>query len=307
MITRIFDKSKPINFVIVLLLVLVVFTSLKIKTFTGNFDMLYLLEEALVFLLCLANLAVLNFVVSKNSLTQKNSYKILLFTLFLAMMPFAINNPDVLVSNLFVLLALRRIVSLRSLIKVKKKLLDATVLILIASLFYFWSILFLLLVIVGLIFYSNNQLKNWLIPLVGILSVAIIYISYHIIRYNTIGDLNDYFQTPSFDFNIYNTPKLITGITILISFGLWASIFYIKNITNKLKSFRPSFIIILIMAVLALILSVLSTNKDGSEWIFLFAPLAIIITNYIEVIEENWFKELFLIVLILIPISFQFL
>lgn len=307
MITRIFDKSKPINFVIVLLVVLVVFTSLKIKTFSGNFNISYLLEEAFVFLLCLANLAVLNFVVSKNSLTKKNSYKILLFSLFLAMMPFAINNPNVLVSNLIVLLALRRIVSLRSQIKVKKKLLDSTVLIVMASLFYFWSILFLLLVIVGLIFYSNNQFKNWLVPLVGVLAMVILYVAFHIIKNNTLGNVNDYFQSPSFNFSIYNTPKLITGITILISFGLWASIFYIKNITNKLKSFRPSFIIILIMALLALILTVVSNNKDGSEWIFLFAPLSIIITNYIEVIEEKWFKELFLIVLILIPIAFQFL
>ena len=43
-------------------------------------------------------------------------------------------------------------------------------------------------------------------------------------------------------------------------------------------------------------------QKNGSELLFLFAPLAVIITNYIETIEEKWFKELFLGLLVVIPI-----
>jgi hypothetical protein len=46
---------------------------------------------------------------------------------------------------------------------------------------------------------------------------------------------------------------------------------------------------------------VFAPKKDGSEFLFMFGPLSIIIANYIEIIEEKWFKEVFLAILILVP------
>ncbi|MBT8304237.1 MAG: hypothetical protein KJP09_07185 [Bacteroidia bacterium] len=306
MIARIFDKSKPINFVIVFSITLLGFISLQYKIFQGNFNLGYIIQQLTTFLLCLFTMSLLNFIVSKNNLTKASSYKILLFSLFFAIIPLTMDNSAILISNIFVLLALRRIISLRSLLKVKKKLLDASVLIAIASLFHFWSILFILLVLAGLLFYSQNNLKNWIIPFIGLLTSALIYVAYHILRFNEYGDPSNFVDPLSFDYENYNSLKMIIGITVLISFGIWASLFYIKSINQKLKTFRPSFIIIMIMAIIAVIVAMISPNKNGSELLFLFAPLAIIITNYIEVIEEKWFKEIFISILILIPISFQF-
>jgi len=290
----------------VFFITLLVFVTLKFQTYKGDLSFQFIGKEVLIFLMCLLTLAVVNFIVSKNNLTQNSSYKILLFSLFFAMIPFAMNSVNMLLSNLFVLLAIRRIISLRSLIKVKNKLLDASLFIAIASLFHFWAIAFILVVFAGLLFYSENKIKNWIIPFVGILTIAVLFVAYHIVVNNSFGDPWLYFEALDLDFSNYNTPKLIIGVTVLISFGLWASLFYIKNINKKLKTFRPSYIIVLVTAVVALAVAIVSPNKDGREFLFLFAPLSIIITNYIEVIEEKWFKELFLLALILIPISFQF-
>jgi len=306
MIARIFDKSKPINFVIVFSITLLAFISLQYKIFQGNFNFKYIIQQLSAFLLCLFTLSLLNFIVSKNNLTKVSSYKILLFSLFFAIIPLTMDNTAILISNIFVLLALRRIISLRSLLKVKKKLLDASVLIAIASLFHFWSILFILLVFAGLLFYSQNNLKNWIIPLIGLITSALIYMAYYIIRFNEYGDFLNFVDPLDFDYENYNSIKMIIGITVLISFGIWASLFYIKSINQKLKTFRPSFIIIMIMAIIAVFVAMVSPEKNGSELLFLFPPLSIIITNYIEVIEEKWFKEIFVAILIVIPISFQF-
>jgi putative effector of murein hydrolase LrgA (UPF0299 family) len=46
----------------------------------------------------------------------------------------------------------------------------------------------------------------------------------------------------------------------------------------------------------------ISPNKNGSEFLFLFAPLSIIITNYLETIKERWFKEALIIGLVVTPI-----
>jgi hypothetical protein len=93
----------------------------------------------------------------------------------------------------------------------------------------------------------------------------------------------------------------LVAITLLISFGIWSSIFYLKNIKNKKKALRTSFRLIIITAVIAFLIVVQAPIKNGSEFLFLFAPLAIIITNYIEIIKEKWFKEVFLSVLIITP------
>lgn len=306
MIARIFDNSKPINFIIAFFIVLMAFVSAQFKLFKGEFRLEYVLIQIANFALCLVTMALFNFIVNKNNLTQKNSYKILLFSLFFAMIPFTMNNSSILISNLFVLMAVRRIISLKSLLKVKKKLFDASVLIAIASLFHFWSILFILLVFASLMFYSENKLKNWIIPLVGLATVTLIFVAYHIVRFNTYGDPMTYIDGVDFNYENYNSLKMIISITLLLSFGIWALLFYIQSLNKKLKTFRPSTIIIMIMAIISVFVAIITPRKDGSEIIFLFAPLAIIITNYIEIIEEKWFKEVLIAILILTPVSFQF-
>jgi putative effector of murein hydrolase LrgA (UPF0299 family) len=57
----------------------------------------------------------------------------------------------------------------------------------------------------------------------------------------------------------------------------------------------------LFTAIISFFVIVLAPQKDGSEFLFLFAPVAIILTNYIETIQEKWFKELFLAVLVFVP------
>lgn len=306
MLARVFDKSKPINFLIVFFIMLLVFLGLNIKTYTGSLSASFVIKQFLAFLVSLANLAVLNFLVNKNSLTQNNSYKILLFSLFLAMIPIAMITINILLSNLFILLAIRRIISLKSLIRVKKKLLDASILICIASLFYFWSILFMLLVFSGLIFYSENKIKNWIIPFIGVMAMSVLVMSFNIIYSGNYGDISNYIKPPNFSFKSYKDSQLAMSSIVLILFGLWSSFFYVKRINKKLKSFRPSYIIVLLYTIIAIATVVFSHKKNGSELLFLFAPLSIIITNYIETISDRWFKETLLIVLILIPISFQF-
>ena len=58
---------------------------------------------------------------------------------------------------------------------------------------------------------------------------------------------------------------------------------------------------IFVMMLIAFTIVIIAPAKAGSEFLFLFPPLAVIVTNYIEMIQEKWFKELFLLVLIIAP------
>lgn len=307
MITRFFSTSKPIHFVIVILLTFAVFMFARIKNIEDGLNFVLFLKQVGLYAVVLTSIFVLSFLVSKNNLTKRNGYKILLFSLFIVILPITVQIDNVLISNLFVLLAIRRIISLRSNKRVKKKLFDAAFWIGIASLFYFWAILFFSLVIAALIFYSITNFKNWIIPFIGLLTVVIIITSYSIIENNNFNEIFNYLDITSFDYTTYNVLNLIIGITIIASLGLWTLFFYIRNLKGKIKRQRPSHILIIVAILISVIIILIVPNKNGSEFIFMFAPLSIIMANYIESIKEQWFAEVFVWILILTPVSYLML
>ncbi len=301
MITSIFNKSKPLNFTIVFFITLLAFVVANLESKEESISVYYILGQATIFLFCYLSILVLNFVVSKNSLTLNNNYEVLLFSLFLLAIKQTTLDVNILFSNLFVLLALRRLLSLRSQISINKKLFDAAFWIAIAALFYFWAILFFILILVSLILYTDNKLNYWIIPFVGLITVFLLGVSLSVLMHNNYFEIFKSLPEVSYDFSNYNSPKYLIAITMLFSFGLWSSIFYVKSIKQKKKALRPSFNIVLVMVILAFSIVILAPKKGGSEFLFLFAPLAIIITNYLENIPDKWFKEVFLSVLIIVP------
>src|SRR5690606_26192170 len=230
-----------------------------------------------LFLVCFTSVLLVGFIVSKHSLTKKNSYEILLFSLFILAVVQTTTHINILLANFFILLSFRRIISLRSLITPEKKLFDAAFWIGIATLFYFWAILFFIVIYVALLLYSDNKFKHWLIPFVGIATVFVISISVSIIHDDTFFGIFKNLPEVSYDFNKYNTPQFLIAITMLLSFGIWASLFFMQSIKSKKRAFRPAFKIVFLALAVSFFAVFLAPNKDGSEFLFIFAPLAIIV------------------------------
>jgi hypothetical protein len=302
MITSIFNKSKPINFVIVFFIMLLAFSVANLKSFIESFSAVSFFKITTRFCICYFTILIFNFVVVKNSLTKNNHYQILLFGLFFLALPETTINGNILLANVFILLGLRRLLSLRTQIKIKKKLFDTAVWFAIATFFYFWAVLFFVLIFVTLFLYTDNRVKNWIVPFVGFATIVVILMSASIIFYDDFFEIMNISTGISYNYNRYNTSKFLIAITLLLSFGVWSSIFYVKLVQKKKKAFKPSFKIIFAALIVAFIVVILALHKNGSEFLFLFAPLSIVMTNYIESIKEKWFKEVFLSILILVPL-----
>lgn len=303
MISSFFSKSKPIHFVIVSVILLFVFLSTTFFSLENNeLNLLIVFRQIGLFLVSLSSVFILEFLVSRNKLTNKNSYQILFFVLFMALFPETILNTKALLANLFILLALRRLVSLRTQKELKKKIFDAAFWISIATLLYFWAALFFILIFAALILFSISDFKNWIVPITGILTVLIISTAYMITK---DIDFLDYFinlYAYSLDFSQLNSKSVIIAATLLFSYGIWSLFYFIKQLQFRAKNYRPAFMIIIIAVIIAVLIIMIAPFKNGSEFIFLFAPLAIIITNYIELVTEKWFKEVLVIVLAITPI-----
>jgi len=300
MITSIFSKSKPINFIIVVVFIVLLFAisnySILISNFGASAQTLFKLVVTLF------SVFLLDFIISKNTLTQRNSYAIMVFGLLFWLFPEALKHTDLLISNLFVLFALRRIISLHNKTSIKKKLFDAAFWIALSTLFYFWALLFFAIVIVALIYHFQNDIKNIIIPFVGIATVAVLLFTYNIIFYGVFITESNITRFASLDFTPYNSTENIMKLTLLFTSLVWVLVFYFKNLTDKNKRLKPSYFLIAWASIIAILLAIIAPMKNGSEFIFLFAPFSIIMANYLEMISDRWFKEVFITLFIIVPI-----
>lgn len=302
MITRFFSTSKPIHLVIVSIFVLGLFLIVRFGYYSDGISIVQIFKEITLYSITLLSIFVLSFVVNKNNLTKKNSFKILVFSLFLACIPETIQHGNIIISNVLVLFAVRRIISLRSNLQVKKKLFDAAFWIAMASLFYFWSILFLILLFAALILFSITEINNWIIPFIAITALASIIVGYNIITNDSFFNIYAYVDMANFNLSNYNDFSLLVALSVIFSLGLWAVFFYIGKLHEKSRAFRPGFILILVALLIGIAIAIISSSKDGREFIFMFAPLAIIMTNYIESIKKLWLSEVYLWLLLLTPL-----
>ena len=182
MITSLFSKSKPINYLIIVGLIILLFVTVNYNAILVGLNSA--LIELTKLIILIFSILILDFIIIKNNLTQKNSYAILTFSLLFALFSDALTNLDLLFSNLFILLALRRIISLHTVINAKKKLFEAAFWIALATLFYFWAILYFAVLIVALLYYSQDNIKHIIVPFIGIATVGILLLSYNIIAFN---------------------------------------------------------------------------------------------------------------------------
>ncbi len=302
MISNFFSKSKPIHYIIVSVILLVLFVLSRVPSFAHDFSLIFLANQIGLFCVIILSVFVFDFIVTRNGLTKKNSYNIFVFSIFIAVFPQTLLNSRLLFAHFFILLALRRILSLRSQKETKKKLFDASFWIALSTLLYFWSSVFFIMIFAALLVYLIADVKNYIIPFTGVVATAILLILYGIIFDKDVSVFTNTMFIYSFDFSTLNTKRIIVGSVLLFSISFWALFYFIKNIKFQMKSHRPTFKLIVLFALLGLFIITVTPSKNGSEFIFLFVPLSIIVTNYIEVISKNWIKEALLWVMILMPI-----
>ncbi|MEH6408516.1 MAG: DUF6427 family protein [Leeuwenhoekiella sp.] len=308
MLTSFFATSKPLNFIVIIIMVITFFLCFNLEVINTDFSPYNVLIQFAILILYLFTIGVLNFVVKRNTLTKKNTYLLFFFICFTFSLPVCFSNPSVITSSLFLLLALRRIISMRSQLELQKKIFDAALWITVASLFYFWSILFLLVLYAGILFHGTNSYKNWLIPILSIFVVLIFCLTYAVYNDGVMSFIRAYFDKPSFDFTPYSNLKLLVPISFLFALYLWCAIKYIALVTAVSQKLKSSYLIILLSSLVTLIIAVVfAPIRDGSEFYFALGPLAIIVSRYIEKSNGFWFKEMVLIMTLALPVIMYFM
>lgn len=303
LISSIFSKSKPINFVLVLVIIGLSYLSYNILSLNALITAPVIIQWGVGLFALLFAIFLIDFISKRNSLTQQNSYVILLFLLFMVLFPSIFLDWRVIVSNMLIILAIRRTISIRSLIDVKRKLFDATFWIVLATIIYFWSILFLLLIFITILLYVSEDYKNWLVPPITIFLTAFFIFAILFLTDN-LEMMNSLFgNRKNFDFSPYLSQKSITiGLGFLVLLFAASLLVYLKEQRKKTYQIQNSIFLILVSLTIAIMIALVAPDKNGSELIFIIFPLAVFVTNYLENLKRVWLQEGILWITLLLPI-----
>ncbi|OHT46491.1 MULTISPECIES: DUF6427 family protein [Flavobacterium] len=299
MITSVFKKSTPLNYSLVVILILVFFFLFQIQE--PSWITSYFLAFQKVSLLCfiLASFFLINFIVKKNGLSKDNGYAIFFYLLFLLFFPTIFNNANVIYGNFFILLALRRLISLQSLKASKEKIFDASFWILIASLFQFWCILFLILVFISIVFHVSRDYRNWILPFIALVAVSIIFLLVSLIFHI---DITDFFQKRAvIDFNIdYFKSNYENGaLSIYVAVALFFVVSMLTTLSNRPQIVHSSYKKVVACFFIAAFVYILSPDKSNDLLFFSVAPLTIMAASHVEYMQQKLNNEIVFYVLIL--------
>ena len=302
MLTSFFSKSKPVIFLTVVLFMAVFYISANLQPIIQDFEFYTLFTKLGVLVSFLLSAMVLDFIAKKNELTKRSGFKILIFAVCSVSFWAILQDNQVIVANLCVLLSLRRIISLKSRKDISLKIFDATFWVCIASLFYFWSILFIVIVYCGILFHAVNYFKNWLIPFVAVFVVFIMATAYHLVFNDSFYSWSLWFQESSFNFSNYQNLVILIPLSILLALTLWTLSHYFKLFQKSGIRSRPTYMLVFITLIISMVVAIFSPVKNGSELLFFFVPFSIITSNYFDSKKERGFKEVLLIAFILMPL-----
>ena len=299
MISHIFSKTKPVNFLLLTFLLAVYILSFEGFIGIGSGVSLdfwaYLMQNIGFFLKGLAffvpALFLIDFILKRNKLVLTHSYTLFYFVVFCGLFPAVFSHTDLLLAHFFVLLGLRRILSLKTKQRSRRKVFEACLWFLVASYFYDWTLLYLIVLVASLFIYDKNNPRSWGLILWSIMVYAVLLWGF-VIRYNFSSFFNQQY--------LFNIPPqgFSTKISLLI-IGFFGSstivLFwnYSRKASAKVVSLgrKNSLAILILTGFLGGLLHLFSSVDNNSSLIFSFFPLAFLWSNTTELLPKTWHKE----------------
>lgn len=298
MITSLFRKSTPLNYALVILLVLVFFFLYQFKVSEWAGSAIGIVQKTGLLILLLASLLISNFIAKKNGMSKDSTYTVLFYFLLLLFFPSVLDNPNLILSNFFILLSLRRLISLQTLKSPKEKIFDASLWVFVATLFHFWSILFIILVFAGILFHVARDYRNWFLPFVAFFAVAVIFILFATIVDKSL--IANFLQstTTNFEINYFKNNYQNLALSIYVAVALFFLVSLVSTLSSRPVMLHSSYKKIITSFFIGIAIFLVSANKSNDLLLFTFAPLAIMATSHIEIPQAKLRQEIVLYVFI---------
>lgn len=296
----IFKRNDFIQMILVMIMITLLMIGYDITLFNTNLlTSFWKVPLTLSFLFI--TLILMRYIDQVHRFVAHRSYVIFFYGTLLFFFPRTLQHLNLVIANLLIVIALLRILSISNSFSVKQKILDSSLLILLASLFYTWSILLLLLIVMAVIIFTPKSPKHLLIPVVATLPFVAVLSTLHLFYPNVFS----FSELWKFSFTIHQEKYhswqyLIPSIVITLTGGL--SIIHFLYYQKK-HNYHKSSQLLIGTLVICVCIVFLSRAYNGAEHIFLFAPLSILISILCEHIKKRTLKEVLLLIFALVPLG----
>lgn len=298
MLANFFSKSKPVNFILIVILFCIYYTLdiLVYRSMELGFEMLLPIP------LYLGIFFLFNFIVIKNRLTKDGSYAFLLFTIGLGCLPTLEINPFALFECFLLLLFLRKIYSFRTLNLLKGKLFDSGFWLgCLCTMSPEYGFYFVLILIVLLLFVEIS-FRTILIPILGFLTPLFLFYTYHF-WFDSVGDFYQLFEFQFFpEFESYNNSLYITSLSFFGAITFVSILLRSGKIFSVSNSFKAIWILLLSNLLISLIALFFKEEKDGIALILVLIPATILMANWMQSVQRK--NIVTFILLLFIGVSF---
>lgn len=302
MISHIFSKTKPINFL--LLIFLLAIHIVLYEGFVGieNNSSAPFLQNSVQNLgffakaigLLVPSIFLMDFVLKRNKLVLTQAYTLLFFVIFTGIFTAVFKSTYLMLSHFFVLMGLRRIISLKNKGRSKKKVFEASLWFLVASFFYDWALLYFVVLFLAVFLHNKNAIQHlglmvWAVGVYALLLQAFVI--------GTQG--SEFFQTHYIFLTSTAPLKEKIGLELSLFFGssllllIWL-VTKSRNNSNPSLGRQNSLRLLFLSALVGLGLYFLSPDPGFSPLIFCFFPIAFLWSRLTEELTKTWQRELLL-------------
>jgi hypothetical protein len=298
MITRFFKISRPFHYILFLLAITFIF-----------FNQFYVIKNswtlkiAITFLCLIISLFLVVFIITKNNLTQNNSFAAFYFCLFIFLFPGSVTNSDIIISNMFMLLAFRRILSLNSKSNLKKKYFDAGIWLCIAIFFFSWAVIFIATFLITIFLWRKDSFRHFIILALGLLSIVFLVILTTILFDVSIPELTLNYSKISLNFIFKSDLYSKISFFILFLFSGWVISQTFSETIIKPNPLKQLYIILFSIFLSSVTMSLTSNISVPQNFLFSFFPISIIAANFTQNQRTHWVSEFFIITIIVLSLT----
>jgi hypothetical protein len=306
MLANFFEKTKPINSLLVGLLFCAGFFLYAFRIHSLEISPKIFFIWGGYFFSSFFFLLLSGFVSFQKKAVEQSLFIPLFVVLLFGMFP-QVYQPNGILFLVFVLmLCYRKMTSLDQKGGELSKLFDSGLLMGVALVFCNWTLLYLVVLYSAIFLFGKVSFRNLLAPLFGLLLPSFFFFSYCF-----LFDQLEYFFAQflfefSVDFDFYSSQKLWTPLKICLFLSLFSVIFNFRKIIVISDKFRLNYVLVLVAFVMGLGIIALTPHKNGTEFLFVLLPTSILIAQLVESISKIWLRDLCVLGLMLYSVTLFF-
>lgn len=264
------------------------------------------------FILILCEAFLINYIIEKNEIIDTTTYlPALVYIVLMSLQPEMFSLHPIVIANLFMLFALHKLMQTYRKETAYSEAFDTGFFIALSALFYIPSVVFILILWIGLIVIRPFIWREWIIAFIGFSIPCIFLVFYYFWNdkldelqydalYYTIIAPRKSFNALTFSYAEY----LQIGLLFICSF--FSSGRFLRDLSKSTVRSRSSLLLMLYFFIFSFISIFLAPEYSISYLSFLSIPFSIFFTSFLLFAKRVWLTEILFLLLIISVFVNQF-